>query len=124
MLPQGLWKESEPRFGFPVFKDCVNRVSQAVRLDFCSFNWKRAVKTALAQARQRRLPDLRMLLPLLAGRCPEMKIRGAFTTRQGEFIKDFGVLGAWSAGQAFDPPVQYSSASQKSDSPRQRTVGG
>ena len=35
MLPSGLWKEHEPRFGFPVFGDCINKVSQAVRLDFC-----------------------------------------------------------------------------------------
>src|SRR5437867_13447307 len=102
MLPKGLWKESEPRFGFPVFKDCINRVSQAVRLDFCSFNWKQAVKSALAQVRRLRPPDPRMLLPLLTGRRPEVKIRGTFTTRHGGFVKACGVLGACYAGQAFE----------------------
>lgn len=102
MLPQGLWQENEPRFGFPVFQNCTNRVSQAVRLDFCRFSWKKAVKQSLQQLKQTRVPSPSMLLPLLTRKHGTMRVRGALTTRSGEFVKDFGHLGEWSAGQAFE----------------------
>jgi hypothetical protein len=101
MLPSGLWQENEPRFGFPVFGDCVNRVSQAIRLDFGSYNWKKAAKIGLAQVKRGRLPRLSVLLPRL-GDPVAMKVRGALTTRRGEFIRDFGPIGAWNAGQSFE----------------------
>jgi hypothetical protein len=102
MLPSGLWKEHEPRFGFPVFGDCVNKVSQAVRLDFCRFSWKKAVKSSLGRLKAGRLPSPGMFAPLLHGGYGGMRVRGVLTTRQGEFIRDFGELGTWSAGQAFE----------------------
>jgi hypothetical protein len=102
MLPSGLWKEHEPRFGFPVFGDCVNKVSQAVRLDFCRFSWKKAVKSSLSRLKAGRLPSPDMLIPLLKGGYGAMRVRGVLTSRQGEFLLDFGELGVWSAGQAFE----------------------
>lgn len=102
MLPSGLWQAHEPRFGFPVFAGCVNKVSQAVRLDFCRFSWKKAVKSSLGMLRAGRLPSLGMFAPLLTGGYGAMRVRGALTNRQGEFIQDFGELGVWRAGQAFE----------------------
>ena len=102
MLPSGLWKEHEPRFGFPVFGDCINKVSQAVRLDFCRFSWKKAVKSSLGRLKSGRLPNLGMFAPLLQWGYGAMRVRGVLTSRQGEFIRDFGELGVWSAGQAFE----------------------
>ena len=102
MLPSGLWKAHEPRFGFPVFVGCVNKVSQAVRLDFCRFSWKKAVKSSLAALRAGRLPRLGMFAPLLTRGYGAMQVRGALTDRQGKFLLDFGELGVWRAGQAFE----------------------
>ena len=102
MLPAGLWQDNEPRFGFPIFKDCINRVSQAVRPDFCCFSWKKSVKHSLAWLKQGRLPNPAMLLPLFTGQQQAMQVRGALTTREGKFVRDFGMLGAWSAGQTFE----------------------
>lgn len=110
MLPAGLWKEHEPRFGFPIFGDCVNRVSQAVRLDFCRFSWKKAVKSSLKQIRAGSLPSPGMFVPLLMGGYGSMQIRGALTSRQGEFLRDFGQLGVWKAGQAFEINVNETMA--------------
>jgi hypothetical protein len=102
MLPSGLWKEHEPRFGFPVFGDCVNKVSQAVRLDFCLFSWKKAVRSSLNRLKAGRLPSLGMFTPLLKGGYGSVRVRGALTSRTGEFLLDFGELGVWRAGQAFE----------------------
>lgn len=112
MLPSGLWKAHEPRFGFPVFADCVNKVSQAVRLDFCRFSWKKAVKSSLSGLRTGRLPSAGMFAPLLSGGYGAMQVRGALMNRQGEFILDFGELGVWRAGQAFEINVNDLMAAQ------------
>lgn len=102
MLPSGLWKEHEPRFGFPVFLNCVNKVSQAVRLDFCRFSWKKAARSSLNRLRSGQLPPPSMFLPLLTGGYGVMRVRGVLTTRQGELIQQFPELGVWRAGQAFE----------------------
>lgn len=111
MLPSGLWKEHEPRFGFPVFEGCINKVSQAVRLDFCRFSGKKAVKSSLGRLKSGRLPNLGMFAPLLQQGYGSMRVRGVLTSRQGEFIRDLGELGIWSAGQAFEINVNETLAS-------------
>ena len=112
MLPTHLWNDNEPRFGFPIFANCVNRVSQAVRIDFCRFNWKKAAKQSLTAIKQGRFIDLRMFLPLITMSTPVMTVRGVLATSQGEFVEDFGVLGRWSAGQAFEINVNELLASR------------
>jgi hypothetical protein len=80
----------------------VNRVSQAVRLDFCRFSWKKAARQTLAKLRQGRSPDMRMFLPLLTGRKQRMTVRGALTGRDGRFLHDFGEIGSWGAGETLE----------------------
>ncbi len=112
MFPASYWKEHEPRFGFPIFRGCTNRVSQAIRLDFCQFSWKKAAKQTLASIRQGRVPDIGMFIPLVTGRAQRMTVRGGLTARDGRFLCDFGEIGAWSAGQAFEINVNELCESQ------------
>lgn len=112
MLPTHLWNDNEPRFGFPVFAECINRVSQAVRIDFCRFNWKKAVKQSLTAIKQRRVVDPRIFLPLITKNTSAMTVRGVLATQRGEFVEDFGALGKWSAGQAFEINVNELLASR------------
>ena len=96
----------------PCSADCVNKVSQAVRLDFCRFSWKKAVKVFAERAPNRSAPKPGMFAPLLSGGYGAMQVRGALMNRQGEFILDFGELGVWRAGQAFEINVNELMAAQ------------
>jgi len=113
MLPARLWRDSEPRFGLPVFARCVNRVSQSVRTDFGTFNWKKAARAELGRLKRGKPPTLTALRSLLDSmrRLP-VRIRGALTTREGELVHDFGLIGAWTGGQALEIDVNQLMAAQ------------
>jgi hypothetical protein len=52
MLPKDSWREHEPRFGFPVFREMKTFVSFAIRPDFKPLNYSKIVVAAKSAVRQ------------------------------------------------------------------------
>lgn len=100
MLPKALWHSWEPRAVFPVFADAVNAVEFVVQ-ESLRATFRSLVRIGYAFVKKQRSIDAvyRDAVNGMLGR--GMRFRGAFVTRNGEFVGTWTLSPPLQAGQFF-----------------------
>ena len=106
MLPEGIWREYEPRFGFPVFKEAACRVSLAIPPDFNPRSYAKYKSVGKALIKQK-MPApgaflAEQLSLWLSRNGKSVRFHLIITTRDGGYLGRHDVPGSFPPGGAVE----------------------